>query len=106
MGVGAGLYMYVVVVQKFTFAISSPDEFLFHFCDYARIFLVISKITSHTRSSKATTQKPAIEQAQALGDISHSQLYAFAVYKTISNVCAVIATKPVHRLQICPTVHN
>jgi len=30
MGVGAVLYMYVVVVQKFTFAISSPDEFLFH----------------------------------------------------------------------------
>jgi len=28
MGVGAGLYMNVVVVQKFTFAISSPDEFL------------------------------------------------------------------------------
>jgi len=28
MGVGAGLYMYVDVVQKFTFAISSPDEFL------------------------------------------------------------------------------
>ena len=28
MGVLAGLYMYVVVVQKFTFAISSPDEFL------------------------------------------------------------------------------
>jgi len=31
MGVGAGLSMYVVVVQKFTFAISSPDEFLFYF---------------------------------------------------------------------------
>jgi len=30
MGVGAGPYMYVVVVQKFTFAISSPDEFLFY----------------------------------------------------------------------------
>jgi len=29
MGVGTGLSMYVVVVQKFTFAISSPDEFLF-----------------------------------------------------------------------------
>jgi len=28
MGVGAGLCMYVVVVQKFTFAISSPDEVL------------------------------------------------------------------------------
>jgi len=27
MGVGAGLYMYDVVVKKFTFAISSPDEF-------------------------------------------------------------------------------
>jgi len=28
MGVGAGLYMYDVVVEKFTLAISSPDEFL------------------------------------------------------------------------------
>ena len=28
MGVGAGLYMYDVVVKKFTFAISFPDEFL------------------------------------------------------------------------------
>ena len=33
MGVGAGLYMYVVVVQKFTFAISSPDEFLYRTAD-------------------------------------------------------------------------
>jgi len=29
MGVGAGVYVYDVVVKKFTFAISSPDEFLF-----------------------------------------------------------------------------
>jgi len=28
MGVGVGLYMYDVVVKKFTFAISSTDEFL------------------------------------------------------------------------------
>jgi len=28
MGVGAGLYMYDVVVKMFTFAISSTDEFL------------------------------------------------------------------------------
>jgi len=28
MGVGAGLYMYDVVIE-FTFAVSSPDEFLF-----------------------------------------------------------------------------
>ena len=26
----AGLYMYVVVVQKITFAISSPDDFLYN----------------------------------------------------------------------------
>jgi len=29
MGVGAGLYMYDVVVKKFTFTILSPDEFLY-----------------------------------------------------------------------------
>jgi len=28
MGVGTGQYMYNVVVKKFTFAISSPGEFL------------------------------------------------------------------------------
>jgi len=28
MGVGTGLCMYDVVVKKFVFAISSPDEFL------------------------------------------------------------------------------
>jgi len=39
MGVGAGLYMYVVVVQKFTFAISSPDEFLL-------LFLIIACVLS------------------------------------------------------------
>ena len=31
MGIGAGLYMYVVVVHKFTFAISSPDELLYYY---------------------------------------------------------------------------
>jgi len=30
MGVGAGLYMYDVVVETLTFAISSPDEFLYN----------------------------------------------------------------------------
>ena len=48
MGVGAGLSMYVVV-QKFTFAISSPDEFLYYFalssvvvpnaCDDAAVYV-------------------------------------------------------------------
>jgi len=41
MGVGAGLYMYVVVVQKFTFAISSPDEFLLYWISWmSAIFLL------------------------------------------------------------------
>jgi len=30
MDVGAGLYVYDVVVKKFTFAISSADEFLYN----------------------------------------------------------------------------
>jgi len=29
MGICAGLYMYDVVVKKFPFAMSSPDEFLY-----------------------------------------------------------------------------
>jgi len=29
MGIGAGLYMFDIVVKKFTVAISSSDEFLF-----------------------------------------------------------------------------
>jgi len=28
MGVGTGLYMYDVIIKKFMFTISSPDEFL------------------------------------------------------------------------------
>jgi len=39
MGVGAGLYMYDVVVKKFTFAISSPDEFLSISACYLTTFL-------------------------------------------------------------------
>jgi len=35
MGVGASLRMYDVVVKKFTFAISSPGEFLFTFTTFA-----------------------------------------------------------------------
>jgi len=36
MGVGAGLCMYEVIVKKFTFAISSPDEFLFSHVNICR----------------------------------------------------------------------
>ena len=51
MGAGVGLYMYDVVVEKFTFAISSPDEFLLwppyeigrplYFCPVVTIYLYI-----------------------------------------------------------------
>jgi len=48
MGVGAGLYMHFVVVQKFTFAISSPDEFLSCHATWSVIFrsCIFSKPTS------------------------------------------------------------
>jgi len=38
MGVGTGLYMYDVVVKKFMFTVSSPDEFLLAFCAQNAIF--------------------------------------------------------------------
>jgi len=55
MGVGAGLSMYVVVVQKFTFAISSPDEFLYVFSFFVILFCLVSvrqtnKLTSWVKS--------------------------------------------------------
>ena len=45
MGVGAGLYMDDVVVKKFTFTISSPDEFLYCFVEIAKriIRLIIAR---------------------------------------------------------------
>ena len=62
MGVGAGLYMYVVVVQKFTFAISSPDEFLYDFGLKTRIHAPFwgfwstfpPKSVTHRRNPKRT----------------------------------------------------
>jgi len=52
MGVGTGLYMYVVIVQKFTFAISSPDEFLsiisrVQLLNHARTVLEAVSMSSH-----------------------------------------------------------
>ena len=49
MGVGAGLSMYVVVVQKFTFAISSPDEFL------CLKVVVRTETHTHTQPNECTT---------------------------------------------------
>jgi len=50
MGVGASLYMYVVVVQKFTFAISSPDEFL----------LLLANVNSCSRSLYAVARPSVV----------------------------------------------
>jgi len=52
MGVGAGLYVYVVVVQKFTFAISSPDEFLFGFLAYSLSWLSVLARAKHLPSQR------------------------------------------------------
>jgi len=49
MDVGAGLYMYVVVVQKFTFAISSPDEFLWYQCYHQmQVFCITEEVNKQS----------------------------------------------------------
>jgi len=51
MGVGAAcIYMYDVVVKKFTFAISSADEFMFSVCDHCLIILIILVIINKKTS--------------------------------------------------------
>ena len=57
MGVGAGLYMYVVVVQKFTFAISSRDEFLFAFSSrtlHSQLVAMLQIITAARQTAAGT----------------------------------------------------
>jgi len=54
MGVGAGRYMYDVVVKKFMFAISSPDEFLYF---DANINLVSYSHTDSNRVIKVVQKK-------------------------------------------------
>jgi len=51
MGVGTGLYVYDVVVKKFTFAISSPDEFLLHLWCTLNSSLVVTSIQQQSSSS-------------------------------------------------------
>ena len=62
MGVGAGLYMYDVVVKKFTFAISSPDEFLLEHSGHKTLttstpLLGRNRITSTTRHRGSTSTR-------------------------------------------------
>jgi len=47
MGVGAGLYMYDVVAEKFTFAISSLDEFWFLFCAHCVKWVTHTHTNTH-----------------------------------------------------------
>jgi len=61
MGIGAGLYiiyMYDVVVEKFTFAISSPDEFLL-----SHLFNHNSKFLHHCLPNKVVYLSTALCQA-------------------------------------------
>jgi len=51
MGVGAGLYMYDVVVIKFTFTISPPDEFLLCFVTQS-VSDLVRPCTLHRASEK------------------------------------------------------
>jgi len=49
-GIGTGLYMYSVVVSKFTFAILSPDEFLVQILLISRQYSV--EVTHSTVSAQ------------------------------------------------------
>jgi len=46
MGEGAGLYTYDVVVKKSTFAVSSPDKFLFCWDKARRDGMMLHRVTS------------------------------------------------------------
>jgi len=69
MGVGACLYMYVVVVQKFTFAISSPDEFLLANVNMSSCSLYAIARPSVVCLSSVTFVRPT-QAVQILGNIS------------------------------------
>ena len=71
MGVGAGLYMYAVVVQKFTFAISSMMSSCLFFCSShnLRLFVLISK-----RNSVDTRSTSFSSHCSASGDVAISTM--------------------------------
>ena len=80
MGVGASLYMYDVVVQKFTFAISSPDEFL--------LFLGPFKPTSNGRGQSNLTHFLNFEAHKILtGDDGHFKIGMLSFRGTTTSVC-------------------
>ena len=63
MGVGGGLYMYDVVVKKFTFAISSPDEFLVLLHDmtiYNHANLILDFTNSRSKQNLAWESIPTV----------------------------------------------
>jgi len=54
MGVGADLYMYDVVVKTFTFAISSTDEFLYHWSLTCSLNVFYHASASHVYAQRDT----------------------------------------------------
>jgi len=75
MGVGAGLYMYDVVVKSSR----SLSRWVLVICR-----LHLHAILQYKQLCYVNFFNLAIERVQALADISRSALYAFAVYKAIS----------------------
>jgi len=75
MGVGAGLSMYVVVVQKFTLSISSPDEFLFYFRMEPRLYTHRSVVEAHkvnqTRLLAINVSFPSVRTSPGWGNCAY-----------------------------------
>jgi len=64
MDVVAGLYMYDVVVKKFTFAISSPDEFLVNISAHAIELQYRTEESQHLSSVSTYKAKALTAKAQ------------------------------------------
>ena len=86
MGVVAGLYMYVVVVQKFTFAISSPDEFLSIMVTISSFFRLNSSKTFGGRVMdplEALTEKIPLDFIDVSACSTASEVYRYNEMYTI-----------------------
>jgi len=75
MGVGAGLYMYDVVVKKFTFAISSPDDLVSLVsivCKCTRVSWWVGDFNKNVRANDGRNDEPrhrALNRIQASADV-------------------------------------
>jgi len=114
MGVGAGLYMYVVVVQKFTFAISSPDEFLYDCSCTVHLRLSCKVVTGRVARrdiARGTVARLVfgIESCSILCDFDARQSRASATRDKIAGVtsalwyfnCVEVISQGQGRVEVC-----